>query len=179
MGVVRDVTIDQLTQAVQGISTSGMSDTTGQAINTTLGTLGKDTTLQSIVTALQTLAGTISPSATNVTFDNTGTGLTASNVQSAITEVKNKVGAGTFKISEYYTATTSAYGSINLSSILGKTVNDCSIFNVVATSSTSYPNGLITFVIVVGSNYWVVVKDTSLNSVNNAQVALYVNYYSI
>ena len=52
MGVVRDVTIDQLTQAVQGISSTGISDSTGQAINNTLGTLGKDTTLQATNTAL-------------------------------------------------------------------------------------------------------------------------------
>ena len=60
MGVVRDVTIDQLTQAVQGISTSGMSDTTGQAINNTLGTLMTNTTGQAINTTLQSLVGAIS-----------------------------------------------------------------------------------------------------------------------
>lgn len=98
MGVVRDVTIDQLTQAVTGISTSGMSDTTGQAINTTLGTLGKDTSLQDIVTAINTLGGTISPSATNVSFDNTGTDLTSSNVENAIKEVNNKKVEGAYKM---------------------------------------------------------------------------------
>lgn len=55
MAVVRDITIDQLTQAVHGISTSGMSDSTGQAINSTLGTLGKDTSLQDIKNAVQGL----------------------------------------------------------------------------------------------------------------------------
>lgn len=39
MGVVRDVTIDQLTQAVTGISTSGMSDSTGQAIKNSIDAL--------------------------------------------------------------------------------------------------------------------------------------------
>ena len=87
MAVVRDITIDQLTQAVIGISTNSMSDSTGQAINTTLGTLGKDTTLSNINTTLQSLVGSTSPSAANVTFDNTGTGLSASNVQSAISEI--------------------------------------------------------------------------------------------
>ncbi len=93
MGVVRDVTIDQLTRAVQGISSNGISDSTGQAINNTLGTLGKDTSLQGIITALTNLAGTITPSASNVTFDNTGTGLSASNVQTAITELTQVVEA--------------------------------------------------------------------------------------
>lgn len=87
MAVVRDITIDQLTQAVIGISTNSMSDSTGQAINTTLGTLGKDTSLQTINTTLQSLVGAISPSATNVTYNNTSSGLTASNVQTAIDEI--------------------------------------------------------------------------------------------
>lgn len=71
MGVVTDRSLQGLTTAVQGISTSGMSDSTGQAINTTL----------------QSLVGAISPAASNVTFDNTGTDLSASNVQAAIAEI--------------------------------------------------------------------------------------------
>lgn len=94
MGVVRDVTIDQLTQAVQGISSAGMTDTTGQdikdaidALDMTAGTLGKDSSLQDIKTAINNLGSAISPSANNVTFDNTGTGMTASNAQAAIVEL--------------------------------------------------------------------------------------------
>lgn len=96
MGVVRDVTIDQLTQAVQGISSAGMTDTTGQdikdsidALDMTAGTLGKDSSLQDIVTAIQALTASISPAASNVTFDNTGTDMTASNAQAAIVELNN------------------------------------------------------------------------------------------
>ena len=48
-----------------------------------------DTTGQSIASAINSLAGAISPAASNVTFDNTGTGL-SSNVQSAIEEVNEK-----------------------------------------------------------------------------------------
>ena len=59
MGVVRDVTIDQLTQAVQGISSTGISDSTGQAINNTLGTLLADTTGQSIASAISGLGQTL------------------------------------------------------------------------------------------------------------------------
>lgn len=120
MGVVRDVTIEQLTQAVQGISSAGMTDSTGQdikdsidALDMTAGTLAKDSTLttlntriaaietalaslmtnttgQAINTTLQSLVGAISPSASNVSFDNTGTGLSASDVQEAIEEVNGK-----------------------------------------------------------------------------------------
>ena len=39
MAVVRDITIDQLIQAVTGISTSGMSDSTGQAIKNSIDAL--------------------------------------------------------------------------------------------------------------------------------------------
>ena len=94
MAVVRDITIEQLTQAVHGISSVGMTDTTGQDIkeaiddlDMTAGTLGKDSSLQDIVTAIQALTAAISPAAANVTFDNTGTGLSASNVQAAIEEI--------------------------------------------------------------------------------------------
>ena len=66
-----------------------MSDTTGQAINNTLGTLMTNTTGQAINTTLQSLVGAISPSADNVSFDNTGTGLSASDVQNAIAEVND------------------------------------------------------------------------------------------
>ena len=70
MGVVRDVTIDQLTQAVQGISTTGISDSTGQAINNTLGTLGKDTSLQGIISAISGLGHTLGSDKANISGDN-------------------------------------------------------------------------------------------------------------
>lgn len=70
MGVVRDVTIDNLTQAVQGISSNGISDSTGQDINNTLDTLGKDTTLQGIITAITTLGSTLGSDKANISGDN-------------------------------------------------------------------------------------------------------------
>lgn len=70
MGVVRDVTIDQLTQAVQGISSTGISDSTGQAINNTLGTLGKDTSLQGIISAISGLGQTLGNDKANISGDN-------------------------------------------------------------------------------------------------------------
>lgn len=45
-----------------------------------------DDTGQDIKTAINALANAISPAASNVTFDNTGTGMVASNVQKAIIE---------------------------------------------------------------------------------------------
>lgn len=70
MGVVRDVTIDQLTQAVQGISTTGISDSTGQAINNTLSTLGKDTSLQGIINAINALGALLGSDKANISGDN-------------------------------------------------------------------------------------------------------------
>lgn len=46
-----------------------------------------DATGQDIKTAINSLAGAISPAAANVTFNNSGTGMTASNVQAAIEEI--------------------------------------------------------------------------------------------
>lgn len=106
MGVVRDITVEQLISAIGDIDTSGLAkDTTLQATNTALGnintTLGgittndppTDTTQQSIASAINSLAGAISPAAANVTFDNTGTGLSASNVQAAITDLTQVIEA--------------------------------------------------------------------------------------
>ena len=70
MGIVRDVTIDQLTQAVQGISSTGISDSTGQAINNTLGTLLADTTGQSIASAISGLGQTLGSDKANIDGSN-------------------------------------------------------------------------------------------------------------
>lgn len=70
MGIVRDVTIDQLTQAVQGISTTGISDSTGQAINNTLNTLGKDTSLQGIISAINALGTLLGSDKANIDGSN-------------------------------------------------------------------------------------------------------------
>ena len=94
MGVVTDVTVKGLTTAVTNISNTGISDTTGQAIVTSINNLRSatspiitDDTGQDIKTAINALANAISPAALNVTFNNTGTGLSASDVQAALAEV--------------------------------------------------------------------------------------------
>ena len=91
MGVATDKSLVGLTTAVNNISTSGMSDTTGQAINSTLGTLMTNTTGQAINTTLQSLVGAISPSASNVSFDNTGTQWSASTTQALGVEIGSAV----------------------------------------------------------------------------------------
>lgn len=186
MGVVRDVTIDQLTQAVQGISSAGMTDTTGQdikdsidALDMTAETLAKDSSLQDIKDSIDTLANAISPAAANVTFDNTSTDLASSNAESAIKEVNNKVGSGAFKISEHYTSTTSAYGSINISALMGKNTSNMSIFNIFALNS-NYANGIVSTLTVVGTNYFATFRDASNNNlVSNTSLDLYINYYEV
>ena len=86
MGIVRDVTVDQLTQAVGNIDTSTLAqDSTLQDVvtainnisggsdpvtNTTVNTLGKDTTLQSIVSAISGLGATLGSDKANISGDN-------------------------------------------------------------------------------------------------------------
>lgn len=83
MGVVRDVTVEQLAQAVGGIDTSGLAkDTTLQATNTALGnintTLGgittndppTDTTQQSIASAISGLGQTLGADKANIDGSN-------------------------------------------------------------------------------------------------------------
>lgn len=74
MGVVRDITVEQLTSAIGDIDTSG---------------LAKDTTLQAVVSALQNLQINVTQTASNVSYNNLASGLTATNVQGAIDEVCN------------------------------------------------------------------------------------------
>lgn len=83
MGIVRDVTVDQLTQAVGGIDTSGLvKDSTAQAtntllsnINTTLGGITTndpptDTTQQSIASAISGLGTALGADKANISGDN-------------------------------------------------------------------------------------------------------------
>lgn len=91
---------------------------------------------------------------------------------------QTQIGSGSLKISEHYTATTSPYGSINISSVIGKSINQCSVFNVLAYSS-DYPDGIICFLTFTGTNYYVIVRNTANTIVTNTPVELYVNYYTI
>lgn len=98
------------------MSNKVMKDDTGQAINTTL----------------QSLVGAISPAAANVTFDNTGTGLTASDAQAAIEELNDcklfyKVVSGT----------TNSYGFIDV----GVTANEYTLISAI--KLTSSDNGIM------------------------------------
>ena len=119
MGVVTDVTVKGLTTAVTNISATGMSDTTGQAIVTSINNLRgatspiiTDDTGQDIKTAINALANAISPAASNVTFDNTGTQWSASNMQALGAEIGSAV-----KVirSTAVSATTNGNGNITTS----------------------------------------------------------------
>ena len=83
MGIVRDITVEQLTQAIGGIDTSGLAkDTTLKATNTALGnintTLGgittndppTDTTQQSIASAISGLGQTLGADKANIDGSN-------------------------------------------------------------------------------------------------------------
>lgn len=60
------------------------------AIETALASLMADTTGQSIATAITGLSGAISPAASNVTYDNTDSSLSASNVKAALDELDDE-----------------------------------------------------------------------------------------
>ena len=86
MGVVRDVTVDNLVTAVGNIDTSNLAqDSTLRDVvtaisnisggndpvtNTTVNTLGKDTTLQSIAAAISGLGATLGSDKANISGDN-------------------------------------------------------------------------------------------------------------
>lgn len=86
MGIVRDITVDQLTQAVNNIDTSTLAqDSTLQDVvtaisnisggsdpvtNTTVNSLCKDTTGQSIASAISGLGATLGSDKANISGDN-------------------------------------------------------------------------------------------------------------
>lgn len=99
MGVVRDVTVDNLVTAVGNIDTSS---------------LAQDSTLQDVVDKLDAIAGAISPAAANISFTNTGTDLTATNVQGLGVELNNKINGLVKKSSVSLTFDTSGRSTIQL-----------------------------------------------------------------
>lgn len=97
-----------------------------------------DDTGQDIKTAINALANAISPAAANVTFNNTGTGLSASNVQAAISEICTDL----FQTKTYttsYTVGGNGAGSITANDFEVSTPSGYSVIGVVdfATQSTS------------------------------------------
>lgn len=79
MGVMTDSTGRLLVNAVGGIDTTGLvKDTTVQTTNNKL---------DDIKVAINNISSAISPAASNVTYDNAASGLSATNVQAALDEV--------------------------------------------------------------------------------------------
>lgn len=116
MGVVRDVTVEQLAQAVGGIDTSGLAkDTTLQATNTALGiintTLGgittndppTDTTQQSIAAAIINLGTALGSDKANISGDNIASPAT----------FRQNIGASGAVVSSSVTTTTDTLGRIS------------------------------------------------------------------
>lgn len=74
-----------------------MQNDTGQSIATAIGNIDvdtsalmKDITGQAIVTAINNISSAISPAASNVTYNNTSSGLSATNVQAAVDELSGE-----------------------------------------------------------------------------------------
>ena len=101
-----------------------MENATGQAIANNISSLSVDTsglmtdaTGQDIVTAINTISSAISPSANNVTYDNSNSDLTATNVQSAIDELSDEkqdnTSGGTLTGPDFNNLTENKYYSVN------------------------------------------------------------------
>lgn len=136
MGIVRDITVEELKQAVNNIDTSTLAqDSTLQAVvtainnisggndpvtNTTVNTLGKDTTLQSISAAISGLGQTLGGDKANISGDNIA--------DKAI--FRQNIGAQSELIVDTLTGTTGVTGNLSL----GLSVNDNMILSAVCTS---------------------------------------------
>lgn len=83
MGIVRDITVEELKQAVNNIDTS---------------TLAQDSTLQDVVTAIQNISGGSDP-VTNTTVNTLGKDTTLQNIASAISGLGQILGADKANIS--------------------------------------------------------------------------------
>lgn len=156
MGVVRDVTIDNLTQAVQGISSNGISDSTGQAINNTLGTLGKDISLQGIITAISGLGATLGSDKANIDGSNIADKAAFRNAIN-VKEIK----------SINFTATTDAAGNL-----LIPTITTSNATPLVAITSNGYAAGFI----FSGNNYYIKLIKNGMTELTNTTVSAYVFY---
>jgi len=156
MGVVRDVTIEQLTQAVQGISSTGISDSTGQAINNTLGTLGKDTSLQGIITAIGGLGQTLGSDKANIDGSNIADKAAFRNAIN-VKEIK----------SINFTGTTDAAGNLLIPTI---TVSNATPLVVI--TSNGYAAGFV----FSGNNYYVKLIKNGITELTNTTVSAYVFY---
>lgn len=142
MGIVRDITVEELKQAVNNIDTSTLAqDSTLQDVvtainnisggsdpvtNTTVNTLGKDATLQSIATAISGLGQTLGSDKANISGDNIAS---PSTFRSAI-NAQEKISSNTATV----TLSTSKYGTFYYADTT-PTVATSRIISIVITSS--------------------------------------------
>lgn len=169
MGVVRDATIEQLTQAVGGIDTSGLvKDSTAQAtntllsnINTTLGGITTndpptDTTQQSIATAIAGLGQTLGSDRALIDGSNIADKAAFRNAIN-VKEIK----------SINFTGTTDAAGNLLIPTI---TVSNTT--PLVAITSNGYAAGFI----FSGNNYYIKLIKNGMTELTNTTVSAYVFY---
>lgn len=169
MGVVRDVTIEQLTQAVGGIDTSGLvKDSTAQATNTALGnintTLGgittndppTDTTQQSIASAISGLGTALGSDKANIDGSNIADKAAFRNAIN-VKEIK----------SINFSGTTDAAGNLLIPTI---TVSNATPLVVI--TSNGYAAGFI----FSGNNYYIKLIKNGMTELTNTTVSAYVFY---
>lgn len=172
MGVVRDVTVDNLVTAVGNIDTSSLAqDSTLQDVvtaignisggsdpvtNTTVNSLCKDTTGQSIATAISGLGQTLGSDKANID---------GSNIADKAA-FRNSINVKEIK-SINFTGTTDAAGNLLIPTITVSTATP-----LVAITSNGYAAGFI----FSGNNYYIKLIKNGMTELTNTTVSAYVFY---
>ena len=124
-----------------------------------------DSTGQDIVDKLDAIAGAISPAASNVTFNNTGTGMTASNVQAGIEEVAS-VTTKLHYASRSITSDANGYATLPIA------VSNTFLLSGIA-------NGILTIPMDGGEGYWVLKYINPSNMQPYPNLSRTIKYYYI
>lgn len=102
------------------------------------------------------------------------------NLKKLLTKMLNKavMSDSTLKLvaSEGKTGTTLGSGAINLTNLFGVSASSSVPLSIYATNG-AHTNGITANLLVLGNNYWAVLKDTATgNNVASESVALYLTY---
>lgn len=146
MGIVRDITVDQLTQAVNNIDTS---------------TLAQDSTLHDVVTAISNISGGSDP-VTNTTVNTLCKDTTGQSIATAITALGSTLGSDKANIDGSNIANPSAFRSaigIHIDTDVSCT-SDANAYAPTGLSTQLYTlvqtfaNGILTIPLDGGDGYW-------------------------
>lgn len=162
MGIVRDITVDQLTQAVNNIDTS---------------TLAQDSTLQDVVTAISNISGGSDP-VTNTTVNTLGKDTSLQSIAGAITGLGTALGSDKANISGNNIADKATFRSnIEVNKVFYSTgsiatdLNDCKAGGIYRTNRNTVNTPT--------SNYYVVLTLVFNENSDLSQLAIDVNFATL